>query len=151
MNLSVYKCICMYVMYVHIYACMYICCVYPCMYVYCIYVYIFLCIFKKIFWPLFIKRVQLPQSRATARRQFTVGTKTQESLIIDWSTSKGWKTKSILERSSGFEPWNPGLVIQGHIPLYPLGHYSLSLSLSFYIYIDIDIYDIYIYDIYIYR
>ena len=71
-------------------------------------------------------RIQLLQGcSVTARKQFTfypLGS--QIFLVLIWSTSERWKTKSTLELPSGFEHGTPGLEVQR------LNHYAIIVFFS---------------------
>ena len=51
--------------------------------------------FVRVLWPLFMDGVQLSQGcRATMRRQFNfLPFSSQEFLVLNWSTSEGWKVE----------------------------------------------------------
>ena len=57
--------------------------------------------------------IQLSQGcRATTSREYFLSFSSLEFLVLNWSTSEGWKTELTLEPPSGFEPRTLGLGIQ---------------------------------------
>ena len=59
-------------------------------------------------WILTVSRLQIHYEETV----YFLSLGPQELLVLIWSTLEGWKAKSILEPSSGFEPETPGLGIQ---------------------------------------